>query len=141
MSIKKPASYMVCMNSTCAKAETCLRHRGFREISPETVSVRVLSPLRYPQGDDACAYYNSAAKVRVAWGIRGLLDNVPHNRVTAVRNALRAYFGRNKYYRIFRGELPLLPAEQDAIRDIFRENGIETSPAYDRFTEETCWSD
>ncbi len=132
---------MLCTNSACSKAETCLRHRGFLEISPKTISIHALSPLHYPQGDDACAYYNSAAKIRVAWGIRTLLDNVPNSRVKEVRNELRAYFGRNKYYRIFRGELPLLPDEQDAIRDIFRKNGIENPPEYDRFTEETYWFD
>ena len=131
---------MICQNAACANAGGCLRYQEFLDVSADKVSIYTLNPLRYPKDGDTCAYYNSAEKIRVAWGIRRLLDNVPHAHAAKIRDALIARFGKNSYYKMFRGEIPLLPAEQAAVQEVFRKNGVDAAPAYERFTEETCWT-
>ncbi|MCH5288846.1 MAG: hypothetical protein J1E32_02905 [Treponema sp.] len=139
MPVKRPSLYMICQNVGCAFAETCLRHLCFLELTADETALTVLNPLRYPQEGGECAYYNSTKKIRVAWGIRHLLDDIPHQRVKNMRNELIAHFGRTRYYRIYSELLPLLPADQDAVRRIFRKNGITDEPKYGRFTEEIIW--
>lgn len=130
---------MVCQNSACAHAGDCLRYCCFQELTDEAVSIRVLNPLRYPQGEGACDQYRTTEKIRVAWGIKDIFRGLPYESARYIKQDLLSHFGRTKYYRFYREELPLLPADQKATRAIFRWHGVETEPAYTRFSEVFDW--
>ncbi len=78
--------------------------------------------------------------VRAAWGIVNLLTTVPHSKAQKIKAELLSCFGRSKYYRMRREEIPVMPEDQALIKEIFMKNGIETDPEYSRFTEEYQWS-
>ncbi len=130
---------MLCQNSGCARAETCLRYRCFHALTGGPVAVRVLSPSHYPQSEAACPHFRATEKVRVAWGIRNILNGLPYETAQRIKQELLSHFGRSKYYRFFREELPVLPDDQEAARAIFRRNGVEADPAYTRFSESFDW--
>ncbi|MDE5799319.1 MAG: hypothetical protein K2H73_09965 [Treponemataceae bacterium] len=134
-----PTDYMLCQNSGCDRAETCLRYRCLLDLTDEPVSVRVLNPRRYPQGEAACDYYCTTEKIRIAWGIKHIFNGLPYESARNIKSELLSHFGRTKYYRFFREEVPLLPADQKVTRAIFRKNGVESEPAYTRFSEAFDW--
>lgn len=131
---------MLCQNSACAHAETCLRYRSFLDLDDEPLVVQVLSPRHYPQGESTCDHYTSAEKIRVAWGIKHIFNGLPYESAQTIKQQMLSHFGRTKYYRFFREELPLLPDDQKATRAIFRQNGVESEPAYTQFSEAFDWS-
>jgi len=77
--------------------------------------------------------------VRVAWGIKHLLDDVPYKSLQPLKNQLIAYFGRGKYYRFYRKECSLSPEDQKYIRQTFRQHGIKKEPAFETYSEEYRW--
>jgi len=43
------------------------------------------------------------------------------------------------FYRILHKERHVTPSEQEHIRQIFVNNGIDTEPVYDEYQEEYSW--
>ena len=139
MDEQMPTHYMICLNSGCGRAESCLRQMYAMRYPVEEVSVRTLNPRLYPKESGGCAHYRTAKKIRLAWGIKGLLGGLPYDKARGIKQAMLARFGRSRYYRFFREELPLTPAEQSEVHAIFRRNGVDTSPAFGRYSEEIDW--
>ena len=134
-----PYSFSRCFNAQCAKAETCLHRLAAVRDTPEYPSIRVINPLCIPADSSKCPYFQSAQKAHVAWGISHLLDDVPYKYLHTLKNRLIAHFGRGKYYRFYREESYLSPADQAYIRSIFRQYNIQGEPAFDSYSEEYSW--
>lgn len=75
----------------------------------------------------------------MAWGVKDFYENLPHVAAKAIKQELILLFGRTKYYRFFREELPISPADQETIKSVFKKHGIESGPNYTRLSEEYCW--
>ena len=102
-------------------------------------TLSVVNPNCIPEDANACSFYKPVQKIRVAWGVRRLLDNVPHKDAEQLKSLMLSHFGRGMYYRFYRKEKYLSPEQQEYIRRIFRQKGITEEPAFDSYTEEYKW--
>lgn len=73
------------------------------------------------------------------WGSAVCLTNLNYRKAIAVRRQVYYYFGRSMFYRILHKERHVTPSEQEHIRQIFVNNGIDTEPVYDEYQEEYSW--
>lgn len=139
MNLKMPEYYTLCQNERCPKADDCLRKLCYDENLPDTASISVINPNRYPSSNEDCHFFVSKEKIRMSWGVKDFYSALPHDAAKAIKKELLMCFGRTKYYRFFREELPISPSEQESIRQIFKKNGIESEPCYTHFSEEYSW--
>lgn len=134
-----PYNFSRCFNAQCPKAENCLHRLAAVHDTPEYPSIRIINPLCIPEDNSQCSYFQSAKKIHVAWGIKHLFDNILHKNVSTLKNQLISYFGRGKFYRFYREESYLTPEDQNYIRRLFRQNGIEEEPVFDSYSDEYRW--
>lgn len=137
-SLSVPYQFARCLNARCAQAEKCLhRFVALHDISNEP-QITIINPNCIPEDGIGCLYLRSAEKIHVAWGMKRLLDELPHKDVGNIRRQLIGHFGKTGYYRFFRGERCLMPGDQAYIRQLFRKKGYG-EPAFERYTDEYNW--
>lgn len=134
-----PYSYARCFNTQCTKADNCLHRLAALHDTTESPTIRIINPLCIPADSSQCTFFQSARKVRVAWGIRHLLDEIPYKDIQPLKSQLIAYFGRGKYYRFYREECYLTPDDQNYIRQVFRQHGMQKEPVFEAYSEEYMW--
>lgn len=139
MELKKPDRYILCQNDNCKNAPRCLRNMCYKQIPSDKRAIIVFNPAFYPTGNDTCTEFRTSEKIKIAWGIRNFFGSLPHAKAIAIKSALIYHFGKTKYYRFFREELPIMPKDQRTIKTIFLQNGVETEPNFSRFTEDFNW--
>ena len=136
---KDPKDFARCLNATCPRSQNCLRRTAALQDTDEHLFLKVVNPLRYPKEGEECELFRSTDKVRMAWGVTHLLDNVPHKEGSLLRNMIINHLGRSQYYRCFRKERPFSPQDQQTIRLLFRQRGISEEPSFDYYTNEFNW--
>lgn len=134
-----PYGYTHCFNDHCPKGEKCLHRLVAVHSTNQYSTLSVVNPNCIPADANTCPFYKSVQKIRVAWGVRLLLDDVPHKDATSIKNQLLSHFGRSLYYRFYRKEHSIDPEQQDYIRRLFRRNGIAKEPVFESYTEEYKW--
>lgn len=134
-----PYNYTRCFNAQCTKADNCLHRLAALHDSADYPSIRIINPLCFAEDNGPCRYFQSSEKIRVAWGISQLLDNVPHKVFPALKSKLIAHFGRGKYYRFYRKESYLTPEDQKFIQEMFRQYNVPGEPVFDEYSEEYRW--
>jgi hypothetical protein len=107
--------------------------------TPLRPTIPVINPVCVPEDTNACPHFHLIRTIRMAWGIKNLLNNVPQKDVKALKSQMFIYFGRNNYYRLYRKERGLLPQQQEYIRRIFQQKGISEELAFEYYTEEYQW--
>ncbi|WP_455586764.1 DUF6078 family protein [Bacteroides sp.] len=75
----------------------------------------------------------------VAWGVKELLNRIPHEDAVSIKKELIEHFGKTKYYRFYREECCLKPKDQNFVRQAFRNKGIAEEPPFGHYTEEYLW--
>lgn len=140
MNLKPPEQYKLCSNSACKKSENCLRQLCYRQITENDIGIYVLNPLLFPKEKEECPYFKTDKKIKLAWGTKNILDDIPNKKASEIKRELLVKFGRRKYYQFYRSEKPLFPYDQQIFTKIFQKNGIETEIKYERFTEDYDWS-
>lgn len=131
-----PHNYAHCFNEQCTRGAQCLRYLAAQNSTSQYNTLHIVNPKCIPNDMADCSFFKSTQKVSTAWGIRRLLDNVPHKKGTSMRKQLISYFGKNAYYRIYHLERGLSPAEQEYIRQLFHKNDIVEKPQFEKYTEE-----
>lgn len=111
-----PKDFARCLNATCPRSQNCLRRTAALQDTDEHLFLKVVNPLRYPKEGEECELFRSTDKVRMAWGVTHLLDNVPYKEGSLLRNMIINHLGRSQYYRCFRKERPFSPQDQQTIR-------------------------
>ncbi|KAB5347628.1 DUF6078 family protein [Bacteroides salyersiae] len=134
-----PYSYARCYNEQCRQAENCLRRMAALYDTADYPFITILNPVRFPKADGNCSYFQKAEKVRMAWGVKGLLYKIPYEDAVSIKQQLIGHFGKTKYYRFYREERYLTPKEQAYIRQVFRNKGITEEPPFTRYTDEYMW--
>ena len=134
-----PYNFAHCFNNQCPKAGKCLRNIAAQHCTNNYPTLRIINPACIPANADTCPHFQTNAKIHVAWGIKDLLDNVPHKYVSLLKSQMLAYFGRGKYYRFYRKECYLTPEDQAYIGQLFRRNGYEGELAFDSYSDEYDW--
>ena len=87
-----------------------------------------------PDGKD-CNYFIDEQPLQYARGMTHLLDRVPLSDAKIIDKQIRAYFGRNNYYRSMSKVRLIKPQEQEYIRQLFRRKGITDEPEFDEYVE------
>lgn len=137
--MKVPYGFARCYQERCPKKESCLRWIVAQREDTEAISIPIINPRLIPEEAAQCTYFLTMQKQRVAWGVKHLFDEVPAKQLRPMKNRVMGFIGRTRYYRIYRMEQGLTPADQQFIADLFRQNGLSIEPVYDHFTEEYCW--
>lgn len=116
-----PGGYALCFNHNCTLRDKCMHYH----IGQLTPADRTMGNAIYPSAwrDGNCPHFAKIEKVQFAWGFNGLYKNLPHNRVSEVRQALRHFMGSgaSAYYRVHHGEKLLSPARQQRILDFMAQ--------------------
>ena len=81
-----PKDFARCLNATCPRSQNCLRRTAALQDTDEHLFLKVVNPLRYPKEGEECELFRSTDKVRMAWGVTHLLDNVPYKEGSLLRN-------------------------------------------------------
>lgn len=114
-----PDSFARCLNEKCKQANSCLRRLALLQTTPETHYFSIVNLASVSQDAAKCPFFVSSRKLRMAWGMKHLLDNVPYKTAYSLRYNLLAYYGKSHYYCCFRGECYITPTEQAYIRNLF----------------------
>ena len=84
-----PFHYLHCLNPSCARSASCLRHLAAQHVPAEVTHIMAVNPANYPAEADRCAYFRSTEKQRYAWGISSLFDNIPYKKAVATTENCR----------------------------------------------------
>lgn len=128
-----------CFNDQCRQADSCLRHLAAKQSKSGSQYINVLNPAYYPSDGKKCPAFLTSTKVKIAWGITHLLDDVPHRIASQMRRMMISHFTKSLYYRYYRKERGVSPEDQLYIRTLFKQNGIQMEPVFDYYTEEYIW--
>lgn len=131
-----PQGYVHCFNTDCPRSADCLRHRVAAHATKEIPYVLTVNPAAYPADAARCPHFHSAQKLRFAWGLSTIFDNLPHKTALLLKRQVRALYTKTTYYRILNKERSLSPAEQAVIARLFARSGVTAAPTYDSYTEE-----
>lgn len=134
-----PYGYTHCFNDHCPKGEKCLHRLVAVHSTNQYPTLSVVNPNCIPEDANACPFYKDIQKVRVAWGVKLLLNDVPYKDAASIKAHLLRYFGRSLYYRFYRKEYSINPEQQDFIRRLFRQKGVTKEPEFEYYTEEYKW--
>ena len=134
-----PNGYAHCLNNQCPSAANCLRHQLVSRIPSECKFIRVVNPAHTVSTGEECPYFKPDRTERFASGMKHLLDKLPFQVASVIRQQLKEYYGKNFYYRLWRNERLFTPEDQEYIRQLFRSQGIVDEPSFDEYVERYEW--
>ena len=134
----RPKGYAVCFRKECPLAQSCLRQLSADDPSEERfISVVNLSLVR--GAAKQCPFYKSSEKVRVAYGIDHIFNDIPFSKHKQVFHSVKNYFGKSTYYRIANKRRPIWPNEQEYVRQVFARNGISEPVEFGEYQDIYNW--
>ncbi len=134
-----PFGYAHCFNTHCVKGEKCLRHLVALHSTNKYSTLSVVNPNSIPKDTNDCPFFRPIRKIKIAWGVIHLLDEVPYKDTSFIKERMLNYFGRSLYYRFYRKEHSINPEQQEFIRQLFRQKGITKEPVFEYYTDEYEW--
>lgn len=87
-----PLNYLHCLNPDCERSESCLRHLVTLHVPQSVKSIVTVNPANYPMDAGQCPYFRSTVKLRYAWGISTLFDNIPYKKALLLKGMIRTLF-------------------------------------------------
>ena len=134
-----PFDFSHCFCGQCKVADKCLLYQVALRIPESRYSVPVINPNNVSPDGENCRYFKADRMAVYGLGISRMFDDLNYRKAIAVRRQVYYYFGRSMFYRILHKERHVTPSEQEHIRQIFVNNGIDTEPVYDEYQEEYSW--
>jgi hypothetical protein len=131
-----PDHFVYCVNSSCPRAEECMRHQLLAYATETFPMFRIVNPS-YTAAD--CASFTPHEKVSFGLGIKYMLDKIPLATANRIKQRLIAQYSSTTFYRWRRGAKLVTPEEQEAIRRAFRQEGITEEPQYDKMVRRYVW--
>ncbi len=131
-----PSGYSHCFENRCIKKEHCLRYVAGSHAAEQPGGLKIVNPHHIPKDTSECTYFRSLEKIRVAWGVSYIFDNIPYKLATQLRKKIIEHFGRTAYYRFYRHENGIMPEDQLYIRQMFKEYGITQEPEFDFYKDQ-----
>lgn len=127
-----PSGYALCFNNSCPLSDQCLRH-----FAGEHVPSRLTRGMSvYPNAcaDGQCKHFKQIRIVKAARGFGDIFVNVRRNDYRAMRGRLEEILGTGgTFYRFRSGERLLVPEQQEAIRQIFRDFGYDDNVQFNAY--------
>ena len=117
MNLTPPEQYKLCSNSACKNSENCLRQLCYRQITENDIGIYVLNPLLFPGENEECPYFKTDKKIKLAWGIKNILDDIPNKKASEIKKELLIKYGRTKYYQFYRCEKPTSMYSQKSFKN------------------------
>lgn len=134
-----PHNYPLCLNRQCPKASTCLRQLVEQEVTEQSKFLVIINPQYQSAIKGDCPDYRCSTKVQFAKGLMSVMENITAKQMQKVVHDLINIFSQRTYYRIRKGERLLSPAEQVAVREIFKKYGVVERIEFDRYVEDYEW--
>ncbi len=135
-----PGNFSLCFKAGCASAGRCLRWLAGRDLGTGTRFVSVANPLLADgRGEGACPFFRRAEKVRVAYGFKRAMGQVPSGRVAGARAAVFPMISRRYYYYLLNGDRPLWPEDQEQVASVLQGYGVPAPVEFDRYEWQYRW--
>ena len=154
-----PLNWALCFQADCPLASRCLRYRGGTLLPAGKPAWMAVNP-KLRKSDD-CKLFVADEPVRMAYGMKGLDNDLNVIEAQQLHEALYDFFGsRSRYYRFrncrddrptsvsgldntdvtfaadaraARNTFGITPQQQAAIADIFRRLGLKGEPQFDYY--------
>lgn len=133
-----PASYVICWSNNCPMKDNCLRHHGASHALKKRIEPSVNLNLVHPESGQ-CNMQRPVRKVRVAWGLKHIYDNLPYKLKDAVYTHIHYGIGNTTYYHYYNERKPIMPNVQEFIRNVFKQHGITEPVEFRRYEEIIDW--
>ena len=131
-----PRNMAICLKEDCPMAGECLRRRVAKLAPKGMTSHNVVLPAAWSAGR-RCSMFVSVEPQPVAYGMKGLFGGMPAWEAKKVREAVMPIFGRKShFYRYREGRYPISPEMQAKVAEVFRRNGYDAAPKYDRMEQQ-----
>lgn len=137
-SLSVPYQFARCY-AQCTQSDKCLRCQAALRDATNYPNVTIINPNCIPADGVGCPFFKSAVKVRVAWGVKRLIDKIPYQDAVSIRDQLVGHFGKSRFYRFYREEIGIMPKDQAYIRQVLRKKGHTEEPDFGRYTDEYIW--
>lgn len=134
-----PKGFAYCLNAQCKHSAMCLRYLVSKELSPERQAFSIVNPDCTTPQAESCPFFKADQKDKYALGITHLLDDLPHNKALDIKRTILSTFSKGTFYRIRNKERLISPDEQNIIRQIFFEHGVNADPHFDKYVEQYDW--
>ena len=129
-----PGNWALCFNRNCAQSNKCMRFFAAQSLPTQNTIGYAVYPNA--QAQSGCTHFVEKRLVKLAYGFRGLLDDIKVKDQTTLRYALIGYFGcRSTYYRYLNDKQALLPEQQTDLAEIFRAHGYTEELVFDEYAE------
>lgn len=125
-----------CLRSECPRAATCLRHLAYKYAEDFSAQHSYFDPRREAIGE-RCPDYLSNRVQLMARGFRRSVRRLSYGDVTAFRSRLRYELScsQGSYYNFASGKRLLNQEDQEIVRAVFAEFGVETPELFDSYEE------
>jgi hypothetical protein len=134
-----PINFAHCFMTECQQFEQCMRAQATKVIPDKEESIAIVNPTLVRPQSDKCPYYLADKTVRFALGLTHLFDAIEYATAKRLKKEIIAYFNHTVYYRCWRKERLITPAEQAYIRSVFRRYGVDEEPSFDEYVERYEW--
>jgi hypothetical protein len=136
-----PTGFAHCFMTECRMANQCVRAQATKVIPDNEESIAIVNPRLVTPQSDKCPYYLADKTVRFALGLTHLYDKIDYATAKPLKQDIIAYFNHTMYYRCWRKERLITPADQAYIRSVFRRYGVNEEPSFDEYVERYEWED
>ena len=137
---KAKVGYTVCYQDQCPLRTQCLRWQVGQHVPNTNSTYNCVNPHFEGVATANCQMYRSDQKVRFAKGMTHIFNSDMPKRVEpAVRHGIIGMTNRTYYFEYRNGTRLIPPALQEAIRDLFRENGWTEEVRFDSYVEDYDW--
>ena len=137
---KAKVGYTVCYVDNCPLRTQCLRWQVGQHVPNTKSTYCCVNPHFEGVATDNCQMYRSDQKVRFAKGmLHTFTSDMPRRIEPAVRYGIISLTNRTYYFEYRNGSRLIPPALQEAIRNLFRENGWKEEVQFDSYVEDYDW--
>lgn len=138
--LEVPHRYALRELADCPCSETCLHQLTYRQ-KVETERFLLLVNPRLCSKNRRCSFYRDSPPVTYARGFTQMQKRMYPGQYDSFKTKLIAQFGRNPYFERRNGTTLISPKEQDFIKQVVRQVGIEAEFAFDGYEQCLHWKD
>ena len=137
---KAKVGYTVFYVDNCPLHTQCLRWQVGQHVPNTKSTYCCVNPHFEGVATDNCQMYRSDQKVRFAKGmLHTFTGDMPKRIEPAVRYGIISLTNRTYYFEYRNGSRLIPPALQEAIRNLFRENGWKEEVQFDGYVKDYDW--
>ena len=137
---KAKNGYTVCYQNQCPSHTQCLRWQVGQYIPDTNCTYNCVNPHFEAVATTNCPMYRNDQKVRFAKGMtHTFTGDMPKRLEPAVRYGIIGLTNRTYYFEYRNGSRLIPPALQQAIRNLFSENGWTGEVKFDDYVEDYDW--